>query len=831
MNAADDDPNDPVVLAFGELLDLAPAEQRDALERLQREHPEVAARVVRLLQHASGRTRIFTSFAAGAVAQPRRTFAAGELVGGFTLLEPIGRGGMGEVWRARQQQPARDVALKLIHADTSASARVAALREPETLALLRHPAIATIHASGTDGAVTWIAMEHVAGASTITEAARGRALSERIGLILTATDAIAHAHASGFIHRDLKPSNILVGADGQLKVIDFGIALSPSAGWTTDPRGACGTPAYIAPEALEPGTAVIDARADIRALGVLLYEAVHGTLPEALRSEHPLELLRAIRDERFAPPPRAPRETRGDLAAIIARATALDPARRYPTAAALAQDLRSYLAHRPIDAAPRGPLGRTRLAARRNPVAATLVAVTFLALVAATAISTFYALYARQAAIEAGTLTEQTSQTYSAFIEVFFPVGLDPREAESLSIKEYLRRRVTRLETQASSLRTIAAAGSFDDVAKTMQHACNSLGLPDEAERCMIVRELAAARGSDRNGFITRTRHLDGLYTRLARDPNDPAARAALDALIPGMLASQRIILAGPLSLIGGVDYLRQPMLSEQVARALVAAEPGNPEVVLSAVSRLFFSVYFAVERGEPLDADDIRMLGLAVSHVERLADDPDPSTMNTALGVANGIDLYFSANLAAAHDHRLIESLVRIGLIGDRGAADPSTIGVGYTAAVPMRLIARGDFASAAAVLDHVDRVVSASGLPVERAHAILLALARTALLLRTGSADDRSPAPARAIAFLTQAIAQDPLPSDRERAHEFHAQAIARLAELAAEQGDRALLDSLTARATRLRDHARALDMPVRTRYLDESVRHCEALRATMP
>jgi hypothetical protein len=825
-----DEPTDPVVLAFGELLDLGPADQRAALDRLQRDDPEVAARVLQLLRHANGRTRIFTSFAADAAPTPHRAFAAGETIGGFTLVEPIGRGGMGEVWRARQQQPARDVALKLIHADTSASARVAALREPETLALLRHPAIATIHASGTDGAVTWIAMEHVAGASTITEAARGRALRERIGLILTATDAIAHAHASGFIHRDLKPSNILVGADGQVKVIDFGIALSPSAGWTTDPRGACGTPAYIAPEALEPGATVIDARADIRALGVLLYEAVHGALPEALRSEHPLELLRAIRDERFTPPPHAPRETRGDLAAIIARATALDPALRYPTAAALAQDLRSYLAHRPIDAAPRGPLGRTRLAARRNPVAATLVAVTFLALVAATAISTFYALYARRAAIEAGALSEQTRQTYLAFIEVFFPVGLDPREAESLSIKEYLRRRVTRLETQASSLRTIAAAGSFDDVAKTMQHACNSLGLPDEAERCMIVRELAAARGSDPNGFITRTRHLDGLYTRLARDPNDPAARAALDALIPGMLASQRIILAGPLSLIGGVDYLRQPMLSEQVARALVAAEPGNPEVVLSAVSRLFFSVYFAVERGEPLDDDDIRMLALAVSHVERLADDPDPSTVNTAVAVANGIDLYFSANLAAAHDHRLIESLVRIGRIGGRGSANPSTIGVGYTAAVPMRLIARGDFASATAVLDHVDRVISASGLPVERAHAILLALARTEILLRTGSADDRSPPLARAIAFLAQAIAQDPLPLDRERAHEFHAQAIARLAELAAEQGDRALLDSLTARATRLRDHARALDMPIRIRYLDEAVRHCEALRATM-
>jgi hypothetical protein len=98
-----------------------------------------------------------------------------------------------------------------------------------------------------------------------------------------------------------------------------------------------------------------------------------------------------------------------------------------------------------------------------------------------------------------------------------------------------------------------------------MQQACTTLGLPEEAERCMIVREIADARRPDPTGYITKTRHLDGLYTRLARDPSDAAARAALDTAVPGLLASQRIIRAGSLALIGGVDYLRQPLVSEQV--------------------------------------------------------------------------------------------------------------------------------------------------------------------------------------------------------------------------------------------------------------------------
>jgi len=850
MSTHANDPTGFLVVAYGSLLAIDDDDARAAaLEEFSRDDPALHAQLVELLRHTPTATDdadgsdILTRFAAqpephpgaikgGTDSAPHPAARAGSRIADFTLLELISRGGMGEVWRARQASPARDVALKLIPTSQRRSARASAVREPETLAALRHPAIATIHASGSEADLAWIAMELVVGARPITEATAALPLGSRVARLVDAADAIAHAHAAGFIHRDIKPSNILVDGTGAVKVIDFGIALPSASDRLADPLAWCGTPAYLPPEALDGDPARADARGDVYALGVVLHTMITGSLPAALSVGNPIALLRALRTVSFALPPDAPRAARGDLEAIVAKATARDPAQRYRTVDAFADDLRAYLAHRPVEARPRNAAGRARLAARRSPGAAALVALTFGALVSATAISTWYALYARQAAIEAGALASQAGNSYVAFIEVFFPQGLDPRETESISIKEYLRRRVTRLEAQATSFRNARMAGSFADVAQIMQQACTTLGLPEEAERCAIVREIADARRDDPTGYIAKTRHLDGLYTRLARDPNDAAARAALETVVPSMLASQRIIRAGSLALIGGVDYLRQPLISEQVARVLVEAEPGNHEVIHGAVSRLFYCVYHAIERGEPLGDDHIRLLDRAVSHLERLADSPDPVALDEMTGVANGLDLYLSANLSAAYDHRLIDPIVRVSALGSLGVWDPPTAGFGYTAVVPLRLIARGDHATAELLLDRIDRARCESGVRVETAQAIQLALARAELLLLgRGSASDRPAALPVAIAHLAHALDDDPSPTDRERAHEFHAHALARLAELAAEQGDRGLLDAVAARSLRLRDHALALDNRVRAGYLDDAVRHCEALRAAVP
>ena len=213
-------PTGRTVIAFGRLLELDRAARAAALAKLSEDDPDLARQLASLLANADRPTIVITGFAAttstGPAPHPHRV--AGSRIGGFELLEQIGSGGMGEVWRARQSNPTREVALKVARLDAHAATRSAAVREPEALAALRHPGIATIHASGIDGGFGWIAMELIDGAQTLVDAARTQPLRTRIALLADVADAIAHAHAAGFIHRDLKPSNILLNADCSLKV-------------------------------------------------------------------------------------------------------------------------------------------------------------------------------------------------------------------------------------------------------------------------------------------------------------------------------------------------------------------------------------------------------------------------------------------------------------------------------------------------------------------------------------------------------------------------------------------------------------------------------------
>ena len=788
-----DGATDPIVIAFGELIDLDEPTRRMALDELRQRNPLLAESVARLLAHAGARTRILTSFASdeSIAARTPRTFAAGETIGGFTLLERIGRGGMGEVWRARQAQPARDVALKLIHtSEGSPSTRIAALREPETLATLRHPSIATIHASGSDGSVTWIAMEFIADASPITDATRTLALRERIAILLAAADAVAHAHAAGFIHRDLKPSNILVDAAGRVKVIDFGIALPSATSIVADPRGACGTPAYIAPEALDPTTTQVDAHADVRALGVLLYEIVHGTLPAALCTEHPLELLRALRDERFAPPADAPRETRGDLSAIITRATAADPAARYATVAAFADDLRAYLAHRPVNAARPGAVARLRLAARRNPIAATLTAATFIALVAATGISTYYALYARQAAIEAGELARKTGETYSAFLDIFLPGDMSKPEIRSMTVEEYLRTRVANLERLAAKSMPHDQLHTKPGVAQTLQYACLSLGLAAEAERCAIAREIIETRAADPKGAIVGNRHLEALYARLARDPGDQAARTAIDTVIPEIIRQPAIIRAAPLSQIGSVDYYGDALMSAQVAQLLVQAAPRDPEVLLAALSRLAVAAHKSAEQGERLSAAHLANLHECVRLFREVAALPDSALRRQAQSLASGANMLFSSKLAIARTPELAPILIELSLIEDelrprRTPAEACCTQLHYFDVMPMRLALAHEWDACAAALDALDLVVRERNLTLDPADIRNLALARAELAIHRASPTQPGAARAEALAILGAALAADPAAEDPYNAHSSFAAAIDRHATLAAELG----------------------------------------------
>ncbi|MHC4940009.1 MAG: WD40 repeat domain-containing serine/threonine protein kinase [Planctomycetota bacterium] len=296
---------------------------------------------------------------------------------GFRILRRIGSGGMGVVFEAEQLQPRRRVAIKLLHLTTEEGRRRFE-REAQVLAELRHPGIAAIHAQGVaEGDRPYLVMEYVDGVP-LTRFARDLDERARVELMVRVCDAVAHLHEHGVIHRDLKPGNILVTADGQPKVLDFGLARG-AAGDSIQTRAGdvLGTIQYMSPEQAlgTPGDA--DTRSDVYALGVLAYEALSGAPPfDFAGLSLPVIARRLVAEQ----PPLLPGG--GDLAHIVAKALAPEKARRYATAAALADDLSRYLNDESVLA--RAPSARQQLGrfVRRNKALVAGVVGTVLSLAA-----------------------------------------------------------------------------------------------------------------------------------------------------------------------------------------------------------------------------------------------------------------------------------------------------------------------------------------------------------------------------------------------------------------------------------------------------------------
>ena len=284
-----------------------------------------------------------------------------ERIGAFEILNLIAVGGMGVVYRAWQQTPPRTVALKLIRPDVmSREARRRFATEMETLALLRHPGIATIHEAGTvvtpDGAQPYIAMEYVDGPPLLTFA-NEQPLSrrQRIELLARICEAVGHAHQRGVIHRDIKPANILVEQlDGiaQPRVIDFGVARvsgrDASATAVTVCGQVLGTLRYMSPEQIDGDPRAVDTRSDVYSLGVVGYQLLSGALPVEVPESSFYAAARAVHDSSPLPLAARDRSLSGDLNTIILKALGKNPDERYESAAALGADLRRYLAGEPI---------------------------------------------------------------------------------------------------------------------------------------------------------------------------------------------------------------------------------------------------------------------------------------------------------------------------------------------------------------------------------------------------------------------------------------------------------------------------------------------------
>jgi tRNA A-37 threonylcarbamoyl transferase component Bud32 len=305
--------------------------------------------------------------------------------GDYELLEKLGEGGMGVVYKARQVSLNRIVALKMIvagsHARRSDLARFQA--EAEAVASLQHPNIVHIHEVGQRDGLPYLSLEFVGGGSLAqrlngtpwpeTEAAR---------LVEAIARAMNEAHHHGIVHRDLKPGNVLLTADGAPKVTDFGLAKRLNVSDSPTVTGTIlGTPSYMAPEQAGGHSAEISPSCDVYAIGAILYELLTGRPP--FRAAVPFDtVMQVLRDDPVAPRLLNSKVSR-DLETICLKCLRKDRAGRYATALDLADDLRHFLAHEPIKARPLSPLGYLWRWCHRSPYRAALVGVIVLTLVVA----------------------------------------------------------------------------------------------------------------------------------------------------------------------------------------------------------------------------------------------------------------------------------------------------------------------------------------------------------------------------------------------------------------------------------------------------------------
>lgn len=338
---------------------------------------------------------------AGAASSPD---VDGRVLGDYRLVREIGRGGMGVVYEARQISLDRRVALKVLGGNFTVDASTVARfrREATTAAKLEHQGIVQVLGVGSDGDTHYFAMEYVDGApldrvvsraKTETPATvHGRTILAAIAdepseatsqvwsrgyvesvvnIAVQVAEALEHAHNASVIHRDVKPSNVLVREDGRVLLVDFGLAREQGLPSMTMTGDFAGTPYYVSPEQAMAGRSPVDHRSDVFSLGALLYELTTFKVPfEGATSQ---EVLGKIVTKEPLDPQKVNPLLPVDLAAIVQKALEKDPDKRYPTAAAMAADLRAFLEYRPVVARKIGAFGRARRWARRYPARAVAV--------------------------------------------------------------------------------------------------------------------------------------------------------------------------------------------------------------------------------------------------------------------------------------------------------------------------------------------------------------------------------------------------------------------------------------------------------------------------
>ncbi len=305
------------------------------------------------------------------------TLSPGKLLGRYEILRQIGRGGMGIVYEARDSVLRRRVALKVLREDMVGPAMVRRLeREAVEAARLKHPNIVTLYETGVLQGIRYLSMEYVEGKTLRELIEKGEIdLPRKVEILESVARAVDYAHGRGVIHRDLKPANIMLDSEGRPLIMDFGLARLLDDYTHASRAGALvGTPGYMAPEQITGTSADIDARTDLYALGVLLYEMLSGHLP--FEGQDPSAICNKILHEEPPPLTGAP----VDLTYIVKKAMARERNARYSTAGELAEELRRFREDEPVRAAPRSLWPAFVRAVRHRRAAAAAIGVAFLGL-------------------------------------------------------------------------------------------------------------------------------------------------------------------------------------------------------------------------------------------------------------------------------------------------------------------------------------------------------------------------------------------------------------------------------------------------------------------
>jgi hypothetical protein len=366
-------------------------------------------------------------------------------VPGFEILEELGRGGMGVVYKARQVSLNRFVALKMILAGPHAGAeQLARFRvEAEAVARVQHAGIVQIHEIGSHAGHAYLALEYVSG-GTLTRKLAGARLPvmEAARLVQALARAVQYAHQRGIIHRDLKPGNVLLTEDGQPKITDFGLAkiLDTASGASSDgpqtQSGAIlGTPAYMAPEQAGGKRGTVGPAADVYALGAILYELLTGRPP--FEADNQVDLLLKVATEEQVPPRRLEPNCPRDLETVCLKCLHKEPAARYASAAALGDDLGRFLAGEPTQARPLSLGERFRRWTWRRRwrlVGGTVAACLLLLLMVSLAFNAFAVFLVGRSQVTSTAPPEPVAESTSVKLvrAIVLPADLDlvPRDAE-----------------------------------------------------------------------------------------------------------------------------------------------------------------------------------------------------------------------------------------------------------------------------------------------------------------------------------------------------------------------------------------------------------------